>query len=234
MKIEGSIALVTGANRGLGASYAQALLARGAAKIYAGARDVSSITDPRLTPLRIDVTDRPSIDSAAHAAADVTLLINNAGVLTGTPVLGDEAGLRKELEVNYLGPLAVSRAFAPILGANGGGTVVNVLSVLAWLAFPNISGYSSAKAAHWAATNALRMALQEQGTLVTAVYAAYLDTSMAAKVDAPKTSPDAVAAMTLDAVEAGDHEVLADEVTRQVRAGLSGPLSALYPQLASA
>ena len=147
MKIEGSVALVTGANRGLGAAFADALLDRGAAKVYAAVRDVSS------------VTDRASIEEAARAAADVDLLINNAGVDTHTPTLGDEAGLREELEVNYLGPVAVSRAFAPVLGANGGGALVNVLSGLAWMTLPTTGGYSSAKAAMWAATNSLRQNL---------------------------------------------------------------------------
>jgi NAD(P)-dependent dehydrogenase (short-subunit alcohol dehydrogenase family) len=233
MKIEGSVALVTGANRGLGAAFANALLDRGAAKVYAAVRDVGSVTDRRLTALRLDLTDRASIEDAARAAADVAVLINNAGVDTHTPTLGNEAGLREEIEVNYLGPVAVSRAFAPVLGANGGGALVNVLSGLAWMALPTTGGYSSAKAAMWAATNSLRQNLLDQGTLVTAVYAGYLDTDMAAWIDAPKTAPDAVAAATLDGVEAGEHEVLVDEFARHVRGALSGPLSALYPALAT-
>jgi NAD(P)-dependent dehydrogenase (short-subunit alcohol dehydrogenase family) len=161
------------------------------------------------------------------------LLINNAGVDTRTPTLGDEAGLRKELEVNYLGPVAVSRAFAPVLAANGGGALVNVLSSLAWLSLPGSGGYSSAKAALWAATNSLRQNLQAQGTLVTAVFLGYMDTDMATDVDAPKVAPEDVAAATLDGIEAGDYEVLADETARRVRAALSGPLTDLYPTLAT-
>jgi NAD(P)-dependent dehydrogenase (short-subunit alcohol dehydrogenase family) len=233
MKIEGSVALVTGANRGLGAALADALLDRGAAKVYAAVRDVASITDRRLIALRLNLTDRASIGEAARAAADVDLVINNAGVDTHTPTLGDERGLREEIEVNYLGPVAVSRAFAPVLGANGGGALVNVLSGLAWMAVPTTGGYSSAKAAMWAATNSLRQNLLEQGTVVTGVYAGYLDTDMAAWIDAPKTAPEVVAAATLDGVEAGAHEVLADEFARHVRGALSGPLSALYPALAT-
>jgi len=234
MHIAGSVALVTGANRGLGAAYVRELLGRGASKIYAAVRDPSTITDPRLTPIRLDLTDRDSIERAAQVARDVTLVINNAGISTGTPTLGDENGLREELEVNYLGPVAVSRAFAPILAANGGGALVNVLSALCWVTFPTSGGYSSAKAAMWAATNSLRQNLLDQGTLVTAVHAGYIDTDMAAAVDADKTSPDVVAAATLDAVEANQHEVLVDEPARQVRAALSGPLSQLYPALATA
>jgi NAD(P)-dependent dehydrogenase (short-subunit alcohol dehydrogenase family) len=233
MQIEGSVALVTGANRGLGAAYADALLDRGAAKVYAAVRDVSSVSDPRVTPIRLDVTDRASIEEAAKAASDITLLLNNAGIDTHTPTLGDEAGLREELEVNYLGPVAVSRAFAPVLGANGGGALINMLSGLAWFTLPTTGGYSSAKAAMWAATNSLRQNLLDQGTLVTAVYVGYLDTDMAAWFDGPKTAPDVVAAAALDAVETGEYEVLVDEFARNVRAALSGPLTHLYPALAT-
>jgi NAD(P)-dependent dehydrogenase (short-subunit alcohol dehydrogenase family) len=233
MNIAGSVALVTGANRGMGAAFADALLQRGAAKVYAGARDVTSVTDPRVVPIALDVTDRASIATAAEAAPDVTLLVNNAGVDTGTPTLGDEAGLRRELEINYLGPVAVSRAFAPVLAANGGGALVNMLSGLAWMSLPTTGGYSSAKAAMWAATNSLRQNLAEQGTLVTAVYAGYLDTDMAAWFDGPKTAPEVVAAATLDAVEAGEYEVLIDDFARHVRGALSGPLSGIYPALSA-
>ena len=233
MDINGSIALVTGANRGLGAAIAGALLDRGAAKVYAAVRDPGAVTDPRLVALRLDLADPASIAAAARTASDVTLLVNNAGVDTRTPTLGDEAGLRKELEVNYLGPVAVSRAFAPVLAANGGGALVNVLSSLAWLTLPGSGGYSSAKAALWAATNSLRQNLQDQGTLVTAVFLGYMDTDMAADVDAPKVAPEDVAAATLDGIEAGDYEVLADETARRVRAALSGPLTDLYPALAT-
>jgi NAD(P)-dependent dehydrogenase (short-subunit alcohol dehydrogenase family) len=232
MNLENSVALVTGANRGLGKSLTTALLGAGAAKVYATARDTSTITDPRLTPLRLDITDPASVAAAAEAAPDVTLLINNAGISTGTRILDAEAGLRQELEANYLGPVSVARAFAPILATNGGGAVVNVLSVLSWLSAETTAGYSGAKAAMWQATNALRLALRQQGTLVTAVHVGYLDTDMAAKVTSPKISPDLVADAILRAVEAGDHELLVDDLSRTVRAALSGPLSALYPALA--
>jgi NAD(P)-dependent dehydrogenase (short-subunit alcohol dehydrogenase family) len=217
MEIEGSVALVTGANRGLGAAYAVALLDRGAAKVYAAVRDPGTVGDPRLVPVRLDVTDRASIEQAARLASDVTLLVNNAGVDTRTPTLGDEALLRLELEVNYLGPVAVIRAFAPVLAANGGGALVNVLSALAWYTLPSTGAYSSAKAALWAATNSLRQVLLDQGTLVTAVHMGYLDTDMTAGIDAPKTAPEVVAEATLDALEAGEHEVLADEPARSTR-----------------
>jgi NAD(P)-dependent dehydrogenase (short-subunit alcohol dehydrogenase family) len=233
MKIEGSVALVTGANRGLGAVFASALLDRGAAKVYAAARDVGSISDSRVVPLRLDITDRTSIAEAAAAAPDVSLLVNNAGIDTHTPTLGNEAGLRREIEVNYLGPIAVTQAFAPVLRANGGGALINMLSGLSWFTLPDSGGYSSAKAALWMATNSLRQNLMEQGTLVTAVHVGYMDTDMAAWFDGPKTAPDVVAAAALDGVEAGEYEVLVDAWTRQVRAGLSRPLSELYPALAA-
>lgn len=231
MNLDGSIAFVTGANRGLGAAFTEALLERGAAKVYAGVRRPQSITDPRVTPIRLDLTDSDSIVEAARQARDATVVINNAGISTGTPILGDEAALRQELEVNYLGPIAVSRNFAPVLAANGGGALVNVLSVLSWLMAPTTAGYSAAKSAMWAATNALRLTLAEQNTLVLAVHVGYMDTDMAAAITAPKTDPNRVAHATLDGIEAGAHEVLADDVSRQVRAALSGPLSGLYPSL---
>lgn len=225
MNITGSTALVTGANRGIGCAFTRALLDRGAAKVYAAVRDPDTVTDPRVEVIRLDVTDRASIEEAARIAHDVTLVINNAGIDTGTPTLGDEAGLRQELEVNYLGPVAVSRAFAPILGANGGGALVNMLSALSWFTLPTTGGYASAKAAMLQATNSLRLNLEEQGTLVTAVHVGYVDTDMTARIEGPKVAPDVVAAAALDGVEADAPEVLVDDVARRVRAGLSTPLS---------
>jgi NAD(P)-dependent dehydrogenase (short-subunit alcohol dehydrogenase family) len=231
MNIDGSIAFVTGANRGLGAAFTEALLERGTAKVYAGVRRPETITDPRIVPIRLDLTDRATIVDAARLAPDVTLLINNAGISTRTPILGDEAGLRQELNVNYLGPVAVARTFAPVLAANGGGALVNVLSVLSWVTAPHLGGYSAAKSAMWGATNSLRLTLSEQNTLVVAVHVGYMDTEMAAAVTAPKTAPRDVAQAILDALEAGEHELLADELSRRVRAQLSGPLTTMYPSL---
>ena len=232
MNLEGCVALVTGANRGLGAAYTKALLARHAAKVYAAVRRPETVDDPRLVPIRLDLTDRASIAQAARQASDVNLVINNAGIFTSTPTLGDEDGLRQELEVNYLGPVAVSRAFAPTLAANGGGALVNVLSVLSWISLPTSGGYSAAKAAMWAATNSLRQDLADQGTLVVAVHAGYIDTDMASTIAEPKVAPELVAQATLEAIEAGHPEVLADDPARYVRSALSGPLSGLYPSLA--
>jgi NAD(P)-dependent dehydrogenase (short-subunit alcohol dehydrogenase family) len=249
MNIEGSVALVTGANRGLGAAYTRALVDRGAAKVYAAVRRPETVTEPGLAPVRLDLTDRSSVAEAAKLASDVTLVINNAGISTSASILGDEAALRQELEVNYFGPLAVSRSFAPVLATNGGGALVNMLSALSWLSLPTSGGYSAAKAALWAATNSLRLALAEQKTLVVAVHVGFMDTDMAAAVTAQKLTdvmqayhlptaskiaPQVVAEAVIDAVEAGEPEVLADENTRHVRAALSGPLAGLYPSLAKA
>jgi NAD(P)-dependent dehydrogenase (short-subunit alcohol dehydrogenase family) len=231
MKIEGSVAVVTGANRGLGAAFTEALLDRGAAKVYAAVRRPETITDARLTPVKLDLTDPASIAEAASVAADTDLLINNAGISTHTSILGDVAGLREEIEVNYLGPVAVSQAFAPVLAANGGGALVNVLSVLSWLTLPVTAGYCAAKSAMWSATNALRLTLAERGTQVVGVHVGYIDTDMAAVVTAPKMAPRAVVAAIFDGIEAGEHEVLVDDISREVRAGLAGPLSHLYPSL---
>ncbi|MBP2323194.1 NAD(P)-dependent dehydrogenase (short-subunit alcohol dehydrogenase family) [Kibdelosporangium banguiense] len=227
MRVSGAVALVTGANRGLGAEFAQALLDQGAAKVYAGARDISAITDPRLTPIQLDVTDPASIAAAAAQAQDVTIVINNAGISLGDPVLGDETALRRHFETNFFGLVGVTRAFAPILGANGGGTLVNVLSVLSWI-HRAVGGYAASKAAAWAATNASRLELADQGTHVVGVHVGYMETDMAAHVDGPKTAPALVAAQTIEAIETGAYEVVADDISRQVKAGLAAPPEVLY------
>lgn len=223
MKIQGSIALVTGANRGLGLAFAQALLARGAKKVYAAARDPKTITLDGVVPLKLDVTNADDIAAAARAAGDVNLVINNAGIALAPSLLdadGDDA-LRRQLETNLFGPLAISRAFAPALAANGGGALVNMLSALSWLSLPTTGAYSVSKSAAWALTNGLRHELRAQGTQVVGLHAAFIDTEMAAHVSAPKTSSADVARIALDGVEAGQEEILIDEVTRQVKGSLS-------------
>ena len=230
MEIEGSVALVTGANRGIGRAFTRALLERGAAKVYAGVRRPEDFKEPGLEPLRLDVTAPDQIAAAATAASDVTIVINNAGILAGPSLLeGSLDGARQELEVNYLGTWAVSRAFAPILAANGGGVLVNMLSVASWRANSRFPSYAASKAAQWSLTNALRVALREQGTLVVGVHVGYVDTDAAAAVDAPKVEAAEVAAQTMDAISRDEQEVLVDETSRRVRAALSGPLELLYP-----
>jgi NAD(P)-dependent dehydrogenase (short-subunit alcohol dehydrogenase family) len=233
MQINGATALVTGANRGLGRRIAQALLDRGAAKVYAAARDPRSIDLPGVVPVRLDITDPAQVAAAAELAGDVDLLINNAGSSTHSTLLdGDLDDIRLEIETHYFGTLNVARAFAPVLAANGGGALVNVLSVLSWVTIPGSSAYSAAKAAELSLTNALRLRLADQKTQVTALHVGYMDTDMAAHVDGPKIDPAVVANLLLDGVDAGEPEVLADDLSRQVRGALSGPLAALYPDVA--
>ena len=232
MQIEGSTALVTGANRGLGRRFAEALLARGA-NVYAAARDPRTIELAGVTPIQLDVTDAASVAAAAEATGDVTLLINNAGSSTGASLLnGPLADVRLEMDTHFFGTLAVTRAFAPQLAAGGGGAILNVLSALSWLSFPGSGAYCAAKSAEWSLTNALRQELAEQGTLVSALHVGYMDTDMTRNVSAPKSDPAEIAALALDELAAGQVEILADDVSRQVRAGLAGGVAALYPQFA--
>lgn len=223
MKIQGSIALVTGANRGLGAAFARALVAAGAAKVYAAARRPGSVQIAGVVPVELDVTKPDQISALAGELRDVTLLVNNAGVFEPGPVLsGDSVGaLQRQIDTNAIGPLRMVQAFAPVLAANGGGAVVNMLSVLSWLTLANVSGaYSASKAAAWALSNALRQELAGQGTGLLSVHAGFIDTDMAAGVQMAKNSPDEVARLTLEALAAGRSELLVDEITRNVRAGL--------------
>ncbi|HKC51892.1 MAG TPA: SDR family oxidoreductase [Myxococcota bacterium] len=223
MKVRDSVALITGANRGLGLAFARALVAAGARKVYAGARDPRSIALSDVQPVALDVTNAAQVAAAARACGDVTLLINNAGVSRGTGALAPDgvAAARAELETNFFGPLEMSRAFAPILRANGGGAIVNVLSVLAWINTPIFGTYCASKSAAWSLTNGLRIELRAQHTQVVALHVGLMDTDMAAGLDAPKTAPAEVVRQTLAALEAGREEVLADEVSRQVKLGLS-------------
>jgi len=232
MQIEGSTALVTGAGRGIGRHIASELLARGA-KVYGGVRDASQITDPRVTPVILDVTDPEQVAAAAAELTDVTIVVNNAGIGAGRSPLDDDAldAARRELEVNYLGPLSVSRAFAPVLAANGGGALVNVLSVVSFVAFPRIGTYSASKAAAWSLTNSLRVQLREQGTLVVGVHMGFVDTDLTARLDVPKIDPAVVAVALADALELDGEEVLVDELSQQVKAGLSGGPNALYVEI---
>jgi NAD(P)-dependent dehydrogenase (short-subunit alcohol dehydrogenase family) len=232
MKVEGAAALVTGANRGLGAAVAQALVDSGA-KVYGAARDTTTITNQDVIPVRLDVNNADDIANAAGICGDVSILINNAGIGRSSTSLAPDAAdaARAEMETNFFGPMRMSQAFAPVLRENGGGALVNVLSVLSFIAMPQAATYSASKAAAWSLTNALRMELRHQGTLVVAVHAGFIDTDMAAGIDAPKIRPQDVAAQIVAAIEAGAEEVLADPTSEMVKAALPNDLAALYPTL---
>lgn len=235
MQLEGITALVTGANRGLGRHFAEQLVARGAT-VYGGARRPETITTPGVVPVQLDITDPASVAAAARAVSGVGLLVNNAGSFSGVSLSdGPIEDIRREMEVHYFGPLAVTRAFAPQLAAQGGGAVLNVLSVLSWVTFPHYSAYAAAKSAGWSLANALRVELAGQGTQVSALHVGFMDTDMTGHVDdaSVKSDPAVVAALALDGVEAGEYEILADELTRQVRGGLGAGARALYPDLAA-
>jgi NAD(P)-dependent dehydrogenase (short-subunit alcohol dehydrogenase family) len=232
MKVEGAAALVTGANRGLGAAIAQALLDAGA-KVYGAARDNTSITNRDVIPVRLDVTGADDIADAASTCGDVSIVVNNAGILRRSASLAPGAveAARAEMETNFFGSMRMARAFAPVLGANGGGALVNVLSVLSFISMPQGATYSALKAAAWSLTNALRIELRRQGTLVVAVHAGFIDTEMAAGVSERKICPRLVAKQIVAAIEADAEEVLADPTSEMVKAALPNDLTALYPAL---
>jgi len=227
MDVTGSVALVTGANRGLGAAFARGLLAAGAKTVYGAARTpfgAGEPGEPGIVPVTLDITDASAVADAAAKLTDVTLLVNNAGVFHAAHTLDAdaEAALRADFETNTVGTFAVARAFAPILAANGGGAIVNVLSIASWAVLPRFTAYAASKAASWSITNSLRLDLREQGTQVMAVHSGFLDTDMAASVTSFKTSPDDVVAQVLSALAEGADEVLVDDATRAVKRSLSG------------
>ena len=223
MKICDSVALVTGANRGLGLAFVQELLAAGARKVYAAARDPKSITLAGVTPASLDVTKPESVAAAARAFTEVNLLINNAGICLWSGFLSPNAidVARTEIDTNYFGPLLLSRAFAPILKRNGGGAIVNVLSFLSWISIPDAGTYCASKSAAWALTNWLRTGLREQGTRVIGVHPGLMETEMVSHLTLPKVKPVDVVRQVFSAIETVRDEVLADEIARQVKAGLS-------------
>ena len=234
MDIEGSVALVTGANRGLGLRFATQLLERGAAKVYATARDPRSVAIPGVEVLVLDLLKPTTITEAAAVAGDVTLLVNNAGVSAYQNLIrGDLAEIRREMETHFFGTLAVTRAFADVLADNGGGAVINVLSVLSWFSWDGATSYSAAKAAEWSLTNATRVELAAQKTQVLGLHLGGADTDMMAGYDGPLLDPADVVSAALDGLPAGAAEVLVDDWSRTVKAGLADDPAAFYRQVAA-
>lgn len=232
MKIENAVVLVTGANRGIGLAFCRALLARGARKVYAGARDPASVTLAGVHALRLDVNQPADVQAAVQQAADVTLLINNAGIAQpgGFLAADGEDTARRLFETNFFAMLRMSQAFAPVLEANGGGGLLNVLSVASWVNGGQLAAYSASKAAAWSLTNALRHELAAQRTQVLGLHMAYVDTDLTRGFDVPKSSPEDIVSRALDGLEAGQQEVLADELTQQVKQGMTAPTPSYLPQ----
>ncbi|MGP4050684.1 SDR family oxidoreductase [Streptomyces sp. 2A115] len=231
MDLYANTALVTGANRGFGRALAAELLSRGAT-VYAGARNPEQVDLPGAKPIALDITDPASVAAAAEATGDVTILVNNAGSSTGADLLAaDLDDVRLEMDTHYFGTLSVTRAFAPQIAANGGGTILNVLSGLSWVSFPEFGAYSAAKSAQWSLTNALRLQLADQSIRVAGLHVGFMDTDMVRAVDAAKSDPADIARIAIDGIAADAYEILADNAARQAQAALAGGVSVLYPQL---
>jgi NAD(P)-dependent dehydrogenase (short-subunit alcohol dehydrogenase family) len=226
VNINGSTVVVTGGQRGLGKAIVAEFVERGAAKVYATARTPKPSGDPRVVSVELDVTNPDSVAALAALATDADIVINNAGVLGAAKLLAsDIEEVRTVFETNYFGALRVAKAFAPILAANGGGALVDIASVLSWVG--GFGAYGDSKAALWSLTNSLRVELEKQGTLVTGVHLGYTETDMTTGFDVPKNDPRDVARQIVDGIERDDAEVLADDMTRYIKAALSGPVEAL-------
>ncbi|MDT0484370.1 MULTISPECIES: SDR family oxidoreductase [Streptomyces] len=236
MDIANSVALVTGASRGLGRHFATQLLERGASKVYATARNPETVDLPGAEVLRLDITDPASVAAVAEVASDVTLLVNNAGIITINGLVnGDLEQIELEMDTAYYGPLRMIRAFAPILRAGGGGAIVNVLSVASWTPSEYWGAYSAAKAAAWSLTNSVRLELSAQNTLVTGLYLGPTDTDMAKGQPFEKNDPADVVRAALDGVEAKQSEVIADARSAQAKANLAlDPATVYAPAAATA
>jgi NAD(P)-dependent dehydrogenase (short-subunit alcohol dehydrogenase family) len=240
MNIKGTTALVTGSNRGIGRAYVEALVERGAAKVYATARNPGGVADlverhkGKVVPLKLDITQPADVAAAAATCRDVSLLINNAGInrQAGFIAASDVAAARAEMETNYFGPLAMCRAFAPILAANGGGAVVNMLSILARVALPMYGSLSASKAAALSLTQGVRGELAKQGTLVIAVMPGAVDTEMERNFPPPKLPPADAAGAALDAVEQGLEEVYPGDMATGMNQGLAADPKAVEKDLA--
>ncbi len=220
MNLENRIVLITGANRGIGRATVEALLDKDVAKIYAGARNPESLPDfgdDRVVPVAIDVTDEASVKAAAATASDIDLLVNNAGKAAYGDIL--EAPLddiRADMDVNYYGTLAVTRAFVPVLEQKPGAAIINVVTVAAFVAFPSLAGYSASKAALWSQSQGLRMSLAPRGIAVHTVNPGPIDTDMAKDIDLEKASPRHAADEILRGFEAGEADIFPDPASTQM------------------
>ncbi|MFF7776376.1 SDR family oxidoreductase [Streptomyces tanashiensis] len=224
--VAGKVVVVTGGRRGLGAALVDEVLARGARKVYSTARSECADDRPNVVTVALEVRSAESVAALAELATDAEIVFNNAGVLLPSPLLtGDLEQVTETFDVNVLGPLRVARAFAPVLAANGGGALVNMHSVLSWLA--GSGAYGASMAAAWSVTNSLRLELAPQHTHVLGVHAGFIDTDMVSALDRSKAKPADVAARIVDGLEAGDAEVLADDVSVTVKSALSGPVEHL-------
>ena len=241
MKIAGSVALVTGSNRGLGRAYVQVLLAMGAKKVYAGARDVKGVEDlvkanpGKVEALKLDVTSDADVKAAAAKCRDVSILVNNAGAngVSGALAASSTEVAQREMNVNYFGLLYLSRAFGPVLKANGGGAIVNMLSLVSRVNMPMLGTYCASKAAAWSLTQAVRGELAKQGTLVVGIFPGPIDTDMAKGFDMPKDAPKDVASIALKAVESGTEDVDVGDMAQGVAAGMKADPKALEKDFAN-
>lgn len=223
MKLDNAVVFVTGANRGIGEEFARQALARGARKVYAGARDPASVRLPGVIPVRLDVNDPAQVAEAVASCGDVTLVINNAGIASAGSLLAPDSidAVKRMMETNVYGILRVSQAFAPVLAQHGGGAFLNVLSVASWISTPSLGAYAATKSAAWSVSNGLRIALKEQGTQVLGLHVGFVDTDLSRGIDLPKLAPAVVVERAYAALEAGQSEVLIDEFSQNVKQGLS-------------
>ena len=227
VSVHGSTAVVTGGQRGLCKALIDELIKRGAFRVFATAREPKASTDQRVVSVALDVRDVNSVAALAETASATTIVFNNAGISGGRPSLleSEFRDIRAVFETNYFGALRIARAFAPVLARNGGGALVDIHSVVSWMA--GKGAYGDSKAALWAATNSLRLELESQKTLVTGVHVGYIDTDMVRSLDVEKITPQMAAAAILDGVEDGQTEILVGEFTREIKAALSGPVEGL-------
>jgi len=240
VKLKNTTALVTGANRGIGKELVACLLERGAKRVYAAGRELSALQAvaaldrARVVPIRMDIAKAEEVAAAAKAAQDVELLINNAGVAAfGSAIEGPLELVSRDMATNYFGTLNVLRAFVPGMERRGGGSIVNLLSVVALASMPALGGYAASKAALYSLTQALRAELANKRIRVHAVFPGPVDTDMIRSVDMPKTSPSEVAGNLLDAVQADEEDIFPDAMSRQVQAAWSKEPKALERQFAS-